>query len=544
MRNILIIIVIICFGAGGAAAMEGDTQASGITKKHCQVDSMGGELIIALNNSPIHFNPALQSGTLTGMVGTQLFAGLIRFDRQGNPQPYLARKWSIAENGLSAEFELTEGARFHDGVPITSEDVAFSIETVKAYHPFRSMLSAVKAVETPTPQKVVVRLSKPHPALLWAMSPIVLPILPKHVYGDGREILTHPANIAPVGSGPFKLVKFDPEDRIILRRNTDYFIKGRPLLDQITFNIYQDPDEIQLALEQGDVHMVSFFPGLDQQRQLAMQPHLTVTNDGFEAIGPMLWLGFNLDREPFNDPRVRKAFAYAIDKDFITREIMSGKAVKMTGPIVPTNKFYTPEVEHYDLNIEKANELLENAGYPRNQDGKRLSVIVDYPPDAGSLVVPLLKYIRHNLARTIGVELKIRRCSNFAVWAHRIAEGEFQATLDVVFTWSDPVIGVHRTYDSRNIHKGRVWANTVKYRNTRVDRILDLAASEPDPDRRRKYYADFQKIVVDDLPILWLSTMPYAMVYRKDLQGVADSMWGAMSPMDNYFWRQEGKKGQ
>ncbi len=538
--NKLIKPVVLLFLAVMLMGVAGYSSASEPTPDHPAIQASGGELIIALNNPPIHFNPALQSGTLTGMVGTQLFAGLIRFDGEGNPQPYLAKKWSISEDGLSVTFELVAGSRFHDGLPITSEDVAFSIEMVKRYHPFRSMLSAVKAVETPSPDQVVLRLSMPHPAILLAMSSILLPILPKHIYGDGRDILTHPANVSPVGSGPFKLAKFEPGAEIVLRRNTDYFIKGRPLLDQVTFKIYPDPDEIQLALEQGDVHMASFFPGVDQQVQLALHPNLKVTNDGFEAIGPMLWLEFNLEKKPFDDQRVRKAFAYAIDKNFITQEILGGKASKMTGPIVPTNRFYTSKVEPYDLDIEKANDLLEQAGYPRAQDGKRFSVTIDYPPDAASMVVPLLKYLRHTLARTIGVELKIRRCSNFPIWAQRVANGEFQATIDVVFTWSDPVIGIHRTYDSRNIHKGRVWSNMSKYHNTTVDQLLDMAASEPDFANRQRYYSDFQKILVDELPILWLSTVPYATIYDNDLQGFGDSIWGLMSPLDQYFWRRKG----
>ncbi|MCP4105689.1 MAG: hypothetical protein GY749_09150 [Desulfobacteraceae bacterium] len=243
-RILTIIFIIIIFSPGW-------TGASDETPKY------GGKLVIGMFNMPRHLNSALQSGIFSGIPGAQLYAAPLRFDDQWNPQPYLAEKWEIAENGLSVTLHLVKGATFHDGHPITSEDIAFSIKVVRDNHPFKPMFAVVEKVETPDPLTAIIRLRKPHPSILLAMSSVLLPVLPKHIFGDGRDIKTHPANMAPVGSGPFKFVEFVPKDRIVLERNENFFLKERPYLDKITFKLFRIDDP--LSVSGGEVHMLTFY---------------------------------------------------------------------------------------------------------------------------------------------------------------------------------------------------------------------------------------------------------------------------------------------
>ncbi|MBF0529556.1 MAG: ABC transporter substrate-binding protein [Deltaproteobacteria bacterium] len=500
----------------------------------------GGRLTVALANPPIHFNPALQSGTLTGLVGTQIFAGLLRFDAQGNPQPYLARDWRISEDGLTVTLHLVENAVFHDGQPITSADVAFSMEIVQKYHPFQNMFAPVVGVDTPAADTVVIRLQRPHPAILLALSPILLPILPRHIYGDGQDILTHPANIQTVGSGPFRLIEYVPGRQIRLQRFEKFFIPDRPYLDEMVFQIFFDPNEIPQALEHNDIQLLSYSLILDDLQRLVRQGRLVVTRKAYRAVGPMMWLAFNLDQKPFDDLRVRQAFAYAIDRDFIVQTVMNNTAQKLTGPIVPDNPFYTNQVEDYHRDLAKANLLLDAAGYPRRADGKRFTLELDYTPDEASLLLPLIQYLRQDLARGIGVELKIRTATDFQEWAKWVSNGNFQATIDIVFTWGDPLIGVHRTYDSRNIKPGLIWSNTQHYRNPLVDKIMDSAGSETDFEKRKAWYAQFQQILVRELPVLWISTVPYVTIHHQDLAGLEEDMWATLGPLDKVYWKNDG----
>jgi len=168
----------------------------------------GGTLIVGMQNTPRHLNPAVQSGTATGFPGAQLFAAPIRYDDDWTPQPYLAKSWDVSDDGLTVTLHLQENATFHDGVPIKSSDVAFSLATIKANHPFKTMFAPVESVDTPDEHTAVLNLSQPHPALMLAMSSQLMAIIPEHVYGDGQDPKAHPQNSHDVvGSDPFKLVE-------------------------------------------------------------------------------------------------------------------------------------------------------------------------------------------------------------------------------------------------------------------------------------------------------------------------------------------------
>lgn len=307
------------------------------------VPQAGGELIVSLYATPPHLNPAIQSGLATAFPGSQIFAGLLRFDNEWNPHPYLAEKWNISEDGLSITLNLVKTARFHDQKPITSEDVAFSVMTVKALHPFKSMMASVARVDTPDPHSVVIRLSKPHPAMLLAMSPALLPILPKHIYGSVENVKDHPANMKPIGSGPFKLESFVPGKEIRLTKNEDFFLKDRPYLDRLTIKIIRNTLEESLDMETGDIQMMVSFQDLMELNHLRSLKNLIIIKDGFKGIGPIYWLAFNLQKKPFNDIRVRKAIAYAIDRKFIIDTTFQGEVAMETGPISSAHPF-TPRM--------------------------------------------------------------------------------------------------------------------------------------------------------------------------------------------------------
>ena len=219
-------------------------------------------LVIATTQVPRHFNGAVQSGMATAMPGAQIFASPLRYDENWKPQPYLAQSWEVAPDGLSVTLHLVKNALFHDGQPVTSEDVAFSIMAIKANHPFQTMLAAVDKVETPDPFTAVIRLSHPNPALLLAMSPALMPILPKHVYGDGQDLKTHPANLKPIGSGPFKLTEYKQGEYYTLEKFDKFFIPGRPKLDRIVVRLVSDPNAAIVSMERGDVSALPFVTGV------------------------------------------------------------------------------------------------------------------------------------------------------------------------------------------------------------------------------------------------------------------------------------------
>ena len=469
----------------------------------------------------------MQSGIVTGYPGAQLFAAPLRYDEDWTPQPYLAKSWDVSEDGLTVTLNLVDNAVFHDGTPITSEDVAFSVDTIKAHHPFKSMFAPVVSVDMPDAHTAVLNLSKPHPALMLAMSGQLMAIIPKHIYGDGQDPKTHPRNTENVvGSGPFKLVEYKSGEHVILERFDDFFIEGRPYLDKVVMRIITDPAARAIAYENGEIHMGAFESLPRIINRLKKVDSLTVTDEGYGGIGPLDWLAMNTTKGPLADVNVRKAIAYAVDKNFIHKALMQGTALDSKTGIHPDSPFYNPNVESYDLDLDKSRALLDAAGYPMQGDS-RFSLTIDFGWPG---VKPQVEYVKAALKK-VGIAVEVRASADFPTWAARMGKMDFDMSWDTVFNWGDPVIGVHRTYSSDNIAKG-VWSNTQGYSNARVDELIAMAAVETDPSKRTALYAEFQQIIADEVPVYHTNTLPYHTVFNDNVGNPPLGIWGTSTPID------------
>lgn len=495
----------------------------------------GGELVIATTENPRHLNPAVQSGQGTAVPGTQIFASPLKVDENWEFHPYLAESWEWSDDRLSLTLNLVE-AKFHDGQPVTSADVAFSIMAIKAHHPFQAMFAPVDQVETPDERTAIIRLSQQHPALMLALTGALCPIMPKHVFDDGQDLPTHPMNNNPIGCGPFKLVEFTPGEQVVMEKFEDFFLDGRPYLDRIVVRTVRDAASLTLSLESGDADfgMVADAPSITR---LAAIDELTVTPRGFEGIGPMQWIAFNTRVAPLDDVRVRHAIAHAIDRDFVLNQLLRGVAADQWGPIIAASPLHNPDIPRYAYDIDKANALLDEAGHPRNADGKRMTLGIETLPSRDVPNGNLPEYLRSQL-REVGIELEVRSSPDFPTWAGRMAAGDFQMSTDVLFTWGDPVIGVNRTYLSTNI-RPVVWSNTQGYANPRVDELLNAAGQETDFDKRKALYGEFQQIVAEDLPIYWVNAMPMHLVFDNRIGDPPLTIWGWLQSMDGVYWTED-----
>ena len=490
----------------------------------------GGTLVIASTQVPRHLNGAVQSGIATAVPSTQIFASPLRYDENWNPQPYLASSWDVSGDGKTVTLNLVQNATFHDGTPVTSEDVAFSIMTVKENHPFKSMFAPVDTIDTPDAHTVVINLSQPHPALLLALSPALAPVLPKHIYGDGQDPKSHPANSAPIGSGPFMLEEFTPGEAIVMKKNPNFFIDGRPKLDEIIVRIIKDPSALLIAMENQEADMYPFMAGSQEIRRLEKADHLGITNEGYAAVGPINWLAFNTASPKLSDVRVRQAIAYAVDRDFITEALHRGTSQVQRGPIIESSPFFDASIPEYNVDLDKANALMAEAGY-----GDGMELTVDYIPGPKEQQQSVAEYLKSQLKK-IGINVTVRAAPDFPTWAGRVGGHDFELSMDVVFNWGDPVIGVHRTYLSSNIRKGVIWSNTQQYSNASVDDLLNAAAVEMDPTKRAALYAQFQQQVAADVPVYWINSLPYHTAYDKRLTNLPTGIWGTMHPMDMVEW--------
>ncbi len=491
----------------------------------------GGTLLTVLGSNPRNLNPAVQSGIVTGFPGAQLFASPLRYDEDWTPQPYLAESWEVSADGLKVTLNLVKNAKFHDGEPITSSDVKFSVKVIQEKHPFKSMFAPVESVDTPDDHTAILNLSRPHPALMLAMSGQLMAIIPEHVYGDGQDPKSHPRNNADVvGSGPFKLVEFKNGEHVILERFDDFFIDGRPYLDKVVMRIITDPAARAIALENGELDFSAFESLPRIINRLKKVDHLTVTPKGYGAIGPLDWLAINTTKGPLADKRVRQAIAYAVDRNFIMKALMQGTAATALTGIHPDSPFYEADVDAYDLDLDKANALLDEAGFAKGSDGMRFGVTIDFGWPG---VKPQVEYVKAALKK-VGIDVTVRASADFPTWAKRMGTMDFDLSWDTVFNWGDPVIGVHRTYLTDNIAKG-VWSNTQGYSNARVDELLAAAAIEPDAGKRKALYSEFQKIVNDEVPLYFTNTLPYHTVYSDKVGNPPLGIWGTSTPIDMMY---------
>lgn len=521
MKSFLAATVVSALSLGAAQAQE--------------TPQKGGTMVVVIpGGTPRVLNPAVQSGTATGLVGTQLFASPLRYDADWTPQPYLAKSWEVSDDGLKVTLHLQENATFHDGEPITSEDVAFSVDVIKEFHPFKSMFAPVESVDTPDTHTAVINLSKPHPALMLAMSGQLMAIIPKHIYGDGQDPKNHPRNNENVvGSGPFKLVEFKNGEHVILERYEGYWEEGLPYLDRIVARIINDSSARAIALQNGEIHMSTFEAEPTVVNRLSQVEGLTVTSEGYGGVGPIDWLAMNTTHGPLKEIKVRQAIAYAVDREFILKAIMRGTAVPALTGIHPDSPLYDAEVNPYDVDLDKANALLDEAGFPMQGD-KRFELSMEVAPFPG--YKPPTEYVKAALAK-VGIVVNLRAQPDFPSWAKTMGEMDFDMSLDSVYNWGDPVIGVNRTYMSDNIGKG-VWSNTQGYSNARVDELLSMAATENDADKRKAYYKEFQEIVNEEVPIYFLNAVPMHTIYSDKVMNPPKGIWASSSPMDKVWLKQ------
>lgn len=518
-----------------AATLAAPTTLFGLPTAALAQAARGGTLVIGTTQKPRHLNSAVQSGIATMMPAAQLFASPLRMSADWKPQPYLAESFDLAQDNRSIRLVMRRDAVFHDGRPVTSEDVKFSIEQVRTHHPFKSMFEPVSSVQIDDQRTVTVRLSEPHPALLLAMSTSLSPIIPKHVFDDGTDLKIHPRNNNPVGSGAFKLIEFKPGEFIVMERFDRFFLKDVPNINRLIVREYKDATSLLLAFERGEVDIhSSLLEARDLERARKVSNVTIVPNSG-PAIGPLIWLAFNTKHPKLTDKRVRQAINFAIDKKFLVDQLLGGIHGRSTGPIANGSPFYSSDVERYDLDLAKSEQLLDAAGLKKGTDGKRFTLEIDGLP-GGSDVRITHEYLKPALAK-VGIDVVLRMSPDFPSWARRISSLQFEATVDSVWNWGDPVIGVHRTYQSSNIRQGVIWSNTQSYSNTRVDQLMTSAGREMDLAKRKALYKEMQQIIVDECPQAFLYEWSTHLGIRQNVQDPPRGIWGMIDALNDVKMR-------
>ncbi|MDR6204306.1 ABC transporter substrate-binding protein [Paraburkholderia graminis] len=479
-----------------------------------QTPVRGGTLNFVATPEPTALVDLATTATNVLKVSAKVVEGLLEYDFSLQPKPSLATSWDISDDSRKYVFHLRHGVKWHDGQPFTSADVAYSLQTLRQVHPrAKTTFANVTAITTPDPYTVVITLSKPAPYLIKAFSSSETPIVPRHLY-EGSDPLTNPANNAPIGTGPFRFVKWVRGSYIEYARNDDYWDKGKPFLDKIVVKIITGPAARTVAFEDGSIDLSGDTPvPLSDLARLKNSPKLALDSRGYEFQAGVTRIEFNLDNPVVKNLRVRQAIASAIDREVIRKVIFYGYATPLASPIIPSSPYYDPAPAPYPYDVERANALLDAAGFPRKADGTRFALTVD-PLPIGELPARTAAYVKSALAR-VGIAVTVRSQDLPAYLKRIYTDRDFDFSINGMSNLFDPVVGVARLYTTGNFRRGVPFTNGSHYSNPQIDRLFAQAAEETDEAKRKQLFSQIQQILERDLPDLNLVAPRYLTVYSR-----------------------------
>lgn len=491
-----------------------------------------GRLIVAADSEPKNLNPAIVASNGVFFISSKVVEPLAEasFEGKDGLSPRLALSWEGAEDGRSITFKLREGVKWHDGKPFTSADVAFS--ALNLWKPLQNLGRIVFAnldtVETPDELTAIFRFSKPTPLqLIRNALPVVSSVVPKHLY-EGTDIAANPANTSPVGTGPFRFAEHKPGEYYRLERNPDYWGKEEPKLDEVIYRVLPDRAAAASALEAEEIQLAAFsaVPLADLDR-ISRVPGIKVITKGYEALTYQLVVEINHRRKELADLKVRQAIAHAIDRKFVIDTIFLGYATASTGP-VPKNapEFYDPDVQTYDFDVAKANALLDEAVYPRGENGTRFSLKLRPAPYFNE-TRQFGDYLRQALA-AVGIDAELVNADSAAHQKAVYTDHDFDLAVAPPVFRGDPAISTTILVQS-GIPAGVPFSNQGGYASAELDGIIAKAAETVDADARTALYRTFQQRVAAELPLINVAEWGFITVARDTVLNVASNPRWAVS---------------
>lgn len=519
------------FGAAATAAL-----ILGISTAAAQEIKKGGTLNLVVQPEPPTVNLGANSLGPTSFVGSKIYEGLITLSPELEPIPRLAESWTISPDGKTYTFNLRKNVKWHDGKPFVADDVVFTftkyLPATKARN--KMVMEQVETITAPDPHTVVFQLKEPYPAFMFIFEVSGGLILPKHVYEGETEYRSTPVNNTIVGTGPFKLKEWRKGSYIQLVKNPDYWEAGKPYLDNIYFHVIPDANGRSIAFESGKIDAIRAGDVENfELNRLAALPNTTLTEKGWEFLDPVVYFHMNLRNKPMDDKRFRQALAYAMDRDFVVKNIFGGFGKQVDGPFANSYAFKDASVEtKYAYDPEKAKKMLDEMGLKENAQGVRLELRM-LPLPYGETWQRFAEYVREQL-NAVGIKANIV-ATDVAGWAQRMNSGDFDLAFNFVYQLGDPAIGINLTYLSTTQLNAGTAANVGGYVNPEMDKLLSEAQHTLDRTARAKQYSQVQKILSDEVPILWFHEMVMPTIYRNNVKNLITTGLG-MNENFNDVW--------
>ncbi len=493
----------------------------------------GGTIVVASIGDAKRLNPVVANDSASGDINSQVFNGLIKYDKDLLFEGDLAESWDVSDDGRIITFHLRPNVHWHDGVPFTAEDVLFTYRKLidpNVATPYGADYERVAKAEVLDPLTFRVTYKEPFaPALeSWGMG-----ILPKHLL-EGKDLNADPFNRHPVGTGPFKFKEWLTGQKIVLVANDDYF-KGRPNIDEYIYRIIPDPATIFLELKSRGVDSMGLTP-LQYQRQTET-PFFRENFRKFRyPANGYTYLGYNLKDPKFSDKTVRQALAYAINKEDIIKGVRLGLGSAATGPYPPHYWAYNPEVREYPYDPVKAESMLADAGWvDSDNDGIldregvpfQFTIITNQGNDERKRAAEI---IQQNL-KEVGIAVKIKIVEWQAFINQFVDKRKFET---IILGWSigidpDNYIMWHSSQTGPNEY------NFVSYSNPEVDRLLVLGRKTFDREKRQEIYRKIHAILAEDQPYCFLYVPDALPIVNAKFHGIRQEKAGIWYNFEDWW---------
>lgn len=462
-----------------------NTMAMGSVQAQDPVE--GGTLVVSTAAEPETYNPNAAPNNAAKVVIENVMNKLLKINGYSEIVPDIAESYEFSEDGLNLTFHLTPDVKWHDGEPFSAEDVKWTFDQILSEEGFAaSSLADIEEVEVIDENTVNFKLSEPNAGILSAIAWHGTQIMPKHIY-EGTDWLDNEANQHPIGTGPFKFKEHIPGDYLVLEKNEEYFKEG-PYLDEVVVRFIPDGDVAYQAFLNGETDENRNGVPADEIPTMEENEDYVVTDISFPNMGNIV---FNMKDGIFTDKKLREAVLYAIDRQDILEKNYRGN-----GSIA---EYYIPYQYAWALNedakvperdVERARELIEEAGYELNEDGYYFETTIDTYPGWDNFVPILAQQLEE-----VGIKLNHNSMDDGSYDEKVLEQQDFELTMHQGYIGPDISALAYKYGTGQAMNYGI-------YSSETMDALLEEGNREVDPEKRAEIYREIQALLAEELPTI------------------------------------------
>ena len=477
------VLVCVLFLIGACSNSEGDNSSTAMSgDTNGQSSSQAQEIRVRINDDPDFLDPHHATASISFQMILNMFEGLFIPEQDGSLTEGVAESYEVSDDGLTYTFKIREGITFHNGEDLTIDDIMYTFERLMGLaggEKLSNNFDNVDSIDTLDDTTFVMTLKEPNSNFLYSLTALQSAIIPKS--NDGKH------NENPIGTGPFAFVNYSPGSSLELKKHEGYWQEGLPYLEKVNFIFQSDDQAAVMNLLANEVNLT----GIPGHRVSEVEGNYNVSHQNNNSS---LIITFNGDKEPFNDVKVRQAINYAINKKDIIDSVFSGYATPIGSNMSPAmGDYYLDGLQEvYNRDVEKAKELLAEAGYP---NGFSTKITVSSHNDIYSSIAQIAV---ENL-KEIGIDVEIE-VVEWGIWLERVYSGRDYEMTSIDLTGRPSAYEVLNDYISENDAE-----NFFLFDNEEFDQVMSDVLLESNRDKQIEYYQRAQEILNEQVPAVYIA---------------------------------------